>query len=561
MNIFKRLALLSGLLLSTQAWADTRASVNRTSIRADENVQLVVETDGRQAPDESLFNKDFVITARSTGRSLSYAGGNMRMSTRYEYELSPRRAGRIIIPPIRIGNDTTSALVVDVLNAVSGSGAGRSPNSAAASNTEDVFIRTTLETMQPYVQQGSLLTVRYYIGRSLIDAALDQPSAEGVTLTQVASDVQTSEIVNGRNFQVVTRRYWVVPDTAGRVRITGARLVGTTAGGFFDETFGDGIERVNAVGDTLELIVQPQPAAAAEPWLPLNDLRLRYTQVPDSEISASKPGRVTVEMVADGAMPADLPQLNLQADNAAQVYPEPATSKTELRNGQLVTTVTRAFSVLPTQGGEITLRMPAVPWWNIAAQRNESALLKAQRLHASGPAAASATASGPTGNATGANTASVAIFKRMWPAVVMTLGVLALGWVWAQRLRKGGSRPGDAVAPLAGREGALKAAPAVAAQPAPPSLDAALASGDLRRISAALCSQSRPPTGSLETVRGQLSNTRQQAAVARLQAALWGGADAAEALAALQSAFATPPEWVSESEKKGDAGLPPLYPT
>lgn len=559
MNFYKRIALLAGLLLTTHAWADTRASVNRTSIRADEDVQLVVETDGRQAPDESLFNKDFVITARATGRSISYANGRMRVSVRYEYALSPRRAGRIIIPPIRIGNDTTSALVVDVLNTVSG--AGRSPNSAAASNTEDVFIRTTLETRQPYVQQGSLLTVKFYIGRSLLDVAFDQPSADGVTLTQVASDVQTSENVDGRNFQVVTRQYWVVPDAAGRVLISGARLVGTTAGGFFDETFGDGIERVNAVGDALEMNVQAQPAGATEPWLPLRDLRLRYTQVQDTEISAAKPGRVTVEMVAQGALAADLPQLNLQADNAAQVYPEPAASKTELRNGQLVTTVSRAFSVLPTQGGEITLRMPAVAWWNVAGERNEAAQLTIQRLQASGPMAVGDAASGSAAGATGANAAPEALLKRMWPGLLIALGALALGLFWALRRSKGGSRPEDAPAPLAGRVDTAKEMPGVTAVPARQSLDAALASGDLRRIASALCASALPPTGSLETVRGQLSNARQQSAVAALQAALWGRADATEALAALRSAFSTQPEWVSETVKKDDTGLPPLYPT
>ncbi len=553
----KRLCALVCLvagLSSPMLLADTRASVNRTSIHADESVRLVIETDARQAPDETAFARDFVITARSTGRSVSYAGGRMRLSTRYEYELSPRREGRIVIPSLRVGNDNTSVLVVDVLSGSTSN--GRSPNDSAASSTQDVFIRTTVDSRQPFVQQGVLMTVRFYVGRSMIDAALDQPSIDGASMQQVASDVQTSENLGGRNFQVVTRQYWVVPDRPGRLRIPGARLVGTTAGGFFDEAFGDGLERVNAVADTLVLDVQPQPADAPADWLPLRRLALRYVTVPNSEVGAEKPGRVVIEMLADGAMPADLPSLNLDANNAAQVYPEPAESKFAIRNGRMITTVTRAFSVLPTQAGDIRLTVPPIDWWNTAERRHESAALAPQVLRVSGDATFSAdsnktTAAGKNVDAPRPVLRQVVIGSLM-AVVLAALGIVA--WIGIKRRSKTPS-------PTRSGRGHSLPADAPVDQMKPEPLSVALSSGQLPRIAAALCALSEPPTTRLEVIRARLANAQQQEAVNALEAALWGGADVEKALGLLRSAFSTKPEWVKGLPERDDTGLPPLYPT
>ena len=541
MKAFKLACLVLCLALSSTAWAETRASVSRTSIHADESVRLVIETDGNVAPDESKFNTDFVITARATGRSINYAGGRVRTSMRYEYELSPRRSGRIVIPSLRMGNDTTSALVVDVLDAAAGT--WRSPNSGAASTSQDVFIRTTVETTQPYAQQGVLMTVRFYVGRSMIDAALDQPAIEGASMQQVASDVQTSQVLNGRTYQVVTRQYWVVPDRAGIVRIAGARLVGTTAGGFFDEAFGDGIERINAVADTLVLNVQPQPSNAADPWLPLHDLRLRYTSLPQSEISQSQPGRVTLEMVAEGALPADLPELTLRASNGAQVYPEPAQTQSAVRNGRWVSTITRTFSILPTQGGAISLTTPAINWWHIENKRNERAQLPLQTLQvkASIPVSQAPDASDAK-SASDTLSTRLHMSMRAWIAGgVFALCVAVIAFlVWRRKTRR--DLP--------------KELPRVHI-----SLESALASGDLADISAALCASCIPPTDSLEVVRSRLAKPSQQEAVAALQAARWGSAATESVLDVLRTAFASKPEWVGMRHETRNNELPPLYPT
>ena len=69
---------------------------------------------------------------------------------------------------------------------------------------------------------------------------------------------------------------------------------------------------------TRRLQVQPIPANAPQPWLPLHDLKLRYAQVP-RQAKVGEAATVEIEVQADGASPAQLPQIGLAATDGVQV--------------------------------------------------------------------------------------------------------------------------------------------------------------------------------------------------------------------------------------------------
>jgi hypothetical protein len=102
--------------------------------------------------------------------------------------------------------------------------------------------------------------------------------------------------------------------------LPGARFRGQGVGGFFDDLFGDGRRALAADAAPRTLDIRPIPANAPQPWLPLNDLRLRYTAQP-SHARVGDAVNVTVEAVADGAVVSQLPELQLVPSGNAQVFP------------------------------------------------------------------------------------------------------------------------------------------------------------------------------------------------------------------------------------------------
>jgi len=90
----------------------------------------------------------------------------------------------------------------------------------------------------------------------------------------------------------------------------------------------------------------------------------------------------------------------------------------------------------------------------------------------------------------------------------------------------------------------------------------ALALGELDAIAFALLDAAPGVRAQhLADVAQRLNDPAQRAAVQALDAARWGGGDAASALTQLRSAFAHPPRWRDHrTADHRDDVLPPLYP-
>src|SRR5690606_30897119 len=123
-------------------------------------------------------------------------------------------------------------------------------------------------------------------------------------------------------------------------------------GGFFDDMFGDGQRPLRATGAPRALSVRAIPAAAAQPWLPLRSLSLRWTQGPgDAHVGAA--ATVTLEAVADGATASQLPAIELPPIAGAQVFPDPPRRDEAFVDGRPQATVTRSFAIVPSRAGAL----------------------------------------------------------------------------------------------------------------------------------------------------------------------------------------------------------------
>src|SRR5690606_11829436 len=126
--------------------------------------------------------------------------------------------------------------------------------------------------------------------------------------------------IGGRRYQVVERRYVLVPERSGRLELPPARFHGRGAGSWFDDLFGDGQRTLSAEGPRLVLDVKPVPDAAPRPWLPLHGLELRWRETPEG-VRAGDAATVELELVADGATASQLEPPMITVDQGGQVFP------------------------------------------------------------------------------------------------------------------------------------------------------------------------------------------------------------------------------------------------
>ncbi|MFP5373674.1 MAG: BatD family protein [Gammaproteobacteria bacterium] len=549
-GLFGLLLLLAGL----DARAQARAWLDRDRIAFGETATLNIEVEGSPgAPDYSALQRDFRLSGHSSTRRFESVNGRSVERSLYAVALQPRREGAIGIPALQVGGQRAPPLTLTVTPAAT----------APARAGEAVFVETEVDDPDPYVQQAVGVVVRLYYAVPLVSGQLDQDPPDGASLQRVGDDLRYNRELAGRRYNVVERRYLLIPERSGEVTLPGARFEGRGVPGFFDDLFNRGVgDALRARAAPRRLAVRPVPADAPQPWLPLHQLRLRYLATPQSA-RAGEAATVVVEMVADGAGAAQLPPLELQVGAGAQVFAEPPQADERFRDGRPQATVTRRFSLVPAQPGLLRVPGPVVEWWDVAGGQRRSTRLPALDLQVAPgqggfalPPAADVAAPAPADDADRWLRVP-GVQGRVHPWALATVGFAVL-WLLTLAWGLGRRRPASAPAPDAAGGDRAVAPRATAA------LRRALDAGDLGAVADALrtlAPEPEPAGGAgLEGIAAQLDDAAQRAALAALQQARWGGGDPAAARAALRKAFARGPRWRRPPAPAPAGPLPPLYP-
>ncbi|MBN6152312.1 BatD family protein [Xanthomonas sp. AmX2] len=557
-------AALLLLACALPAQAATRAWLDRDSIGADESVTLNIETDQTVgAPDYAPLRADFALSDEASSRQLQMVNGKVTSKSLFGVALTPRRDGVLEIPALRVGNERTEPLRLQVA-AAAPAPAGTTGGDPAQIGDADVFVQTVADDTGPYVQQSVGVVVRLYLGVPLSSGELDLDAPAGASLQRVGEDSQSRREIDGRMYTVVERRFLLVPERSGPLLLPGARFKGRGPSGFFDDYFGRGGElAARSAPQTLQ--VRAQPANAPQPWLPLHELRLRYTATPQ-RAAVGEAADIVVEATARGATQAQFPELPPPSVAGAQVFAEPPQYDERFVDGSPQLKVTRRYSVVPQNPGALSVGGVRLPWWDVKAGAARTAALPDLQLQVApgtgAPAPAPASVDAPAATAPADNaiapTPRPGASRALWlwmglAALFALLWVATLLWAWSRMRRL------PRLAPAAGN-GAAAAAPGPArATHGLPDLRRALDGGGLDEVAAVLCGMAG--VADLDAVQARLDDAAQREAVARMQRARWGGdGDLPGARAALRDAFRTGPRWRGADRRAVVDELPPLYP-
>lgn len=531
------------MLAASPVQAQTRAWLDRAQVGHGETATLNIQTDQSVASiDYAPLQRQFDVGGQTVRRSYQRSNGRSTAMSLFVVGIRPRGPGVFTVPALRVGNVTTAPLQLTVV----------APSVLPASGDADAFVETVVDAARPYVQQAVGVQVRLHYAVPLMSGQLEQDPPMGASLRQVGEDLTYQREIDGRRYNVVERRFLLIPERSGVLSLPGARFNGQTMGGFFDQVFDDGRKAVSAAAPVKRLDVQPIPSGVPQPWLPLHDLKLRYVQAP-TRARAGEAASVEIEVIADGATATQLPPVALADTAGVQLFADPPQVDEQFVEGRPRSVLRRRIAIVPLQPGAVSIAGPRIEWWDAAHGVARTAMLPPLQLQvAAGTAAATtSTDAAQPANAAGPGMPSgdaAQSWWRWWPWLLPVAGLLAAlgGWRWSRA--KGSVSETKRDAPLP-----------VAQVAAIPSLQEALKRGDLGVIAQALGVAAAMRSDDLDGVRRRLDDAAQVDAVMQLQAARWGDGDAASALAALRAAFAKGPRW-RKPTKASTSLLPPLYP-
>jgi hypothetical protein len=268
-----------------------------------------------------------------------------------------------------------------------------------------VFVRVETDVETPYVQQPVGYRVKMYYRQPMQRALLSEPRAEGASIERDGDDRRGAELVDGEPYQVIERRFLIVPQRSGTLTIEGPRLeaIMPAAGAADRDPFGDldawfggggfpgltgpaspGRRVIERVPD-LALEVRPQPPASTSPWLPAKSLELADEwESPSPRFEVGEPVTRILAIMAVGLTSAQLPSLQIETPEGVQMYA--GEERTEDLQGSAGPIALRSIEVtlVPTRAGPVTLPEIRLPWWDTVADMARLAIVPSRTIEVVG---------------------------------------------------------------------------------------------------------------------------------------------------------------------------------
>lgn len=407
------LAMVLALSLGQNAQAAAlNALINTQTVAIGDQFQLTVTTDATTGavPDLTPLQEEFEILGTSQSMRTQIVNGRQSQERSWIVTLAPREMGQLTIPALSAAGLTSQPLKVTVVE----------PSAMPKTQgLQGVTIEASVPDGSHYLYQEIPLVVRIETPMPLKRAELVPPSGSAFELTQNGQDRTSSLVKNGRPVSVIERHYHLRPQQSGVISVPpftirgevddpdarqgpfgrmpfGASMMqdfpfgGSGFGGsLFNDMFNPG-KPFAARTDSITLQVDGAAGANPGEWfLPAKAVELKSQWQPENpEFRVGEGITREISILALGARPEQLPDLDFAAPAGARIYVDDNTTDTFSSAQGTIGRRVITTSVVPTTGGAVTLPEITLNWWDTEAGESNTARIPAETIQVAGAGAA-----------------------------------------------------------------------------------------------------------------------------------------------------------------------------
>lgn len=374
-------------LLSSLAHANVVAEADRTRLSIDETLTLTISRDSNSffsKPDLDPLKNDFTVLGQSQSSNTQIINGSMTATTKWIVELAPKRAGKLRIPSLAVGNEQTAPISIRV---------DASPPPSTNNDGAPLYVETALDRQSVYVQSQLIFTIRIFWA---VEAQINEPDDPVVSdaLLEKLGDATYKKDINGQQYSVFERRYAIFPQKSGifeipSITVAALMPIRSHYSGFFDP-FGAQGKRVKLRSNSVRATVLEKPPTypGKAAWLPADTLSVeeQWSQNPQ-DLKVGESITVTITTTAKGLMATQLPPIAIAEADKIKLYQNTAEEKNSKDSTGVTGVRTETIALIPTEGGTLELPQIKIPWWNKQQQKVCYATAPAKRLVIHGSAA------------------------------------------------------------------------------------------------------------------------------------------------------------------------------
>jgi hypothetical protein len=251
------------------------SEVNKKTVALDDNIVLTVTVSGdaKDIPQPNIPQIDgFTIYSSGRSQNISIINGKVSSSLTYNYVLNPKSIGKYSIGAITVNykgqNYSTQPIQVEVTTAGTQSTLSQNSGTGTAntSNAKSVFVTTSVDKNNVYVNEPITLTFRFYSRVNLLsNPGYSPPSLVGFFAEDLPPQKNFVEAYKGVNYRVSEIKTALFPASSGKYTIGPAQVEcniqdfsNDDADDFFSGFFAQG-KSVRLQSDPIIINVKPLP--------------------------------------------------------------------------------------------------------------------------------------------------------------------------------------------------------------------------------------------------------------------------------------------------------------
>jgi hypothetical protein len=346
--------------------AEVISLLSDETIEELESVRLAIRHVGtRQSEtlDLTILERDFHVMGTNTNSQYQYINGKAESWVDYQITLQPKRAGTLTIPPIRVGNERSKAMRLEVRKLT---------NSTRAKIAALIFYEQEFSTTEVYVQSQLLMTRKlfYMDGVQLYGGQPGAPEIDDALVITLGENRNTISKRNGKSYGVIEQRYAVFPQSSGALVIPPIQLSASVR--LVDRgRVARKAVRVSTQSQQINVLPIPNEFPKDQPWLPALDLTLEQnfgasnSAANGKNIGVGENLQRTIELNVYGNTGAIAPPLlgDLDASKFKQ-YPSPALIEEDINGSTVVGIRIESSDIVAITPGSHLLPGIDVYWWD-----------------------------------------------------------------------------------------------------------------------------------------------------------------------------------------------------
>lgn len=374
---------------SITCWA-LEAKLTPNPIMKGESTELIISSDKPIGAPENLkeITQNFIISGSQQRQSAQFINGIGTTTYEVAFVLFPLKQGELKIPALKIGNEKTSPLTLEVVN---------TKHSEPNKDLPTMELTADVSDHTPYEGQTIFYTLTLTDGQGLVGGEIIPAKVENARLSQIGQDKTESIIKNGQRVHEIKRRYTLTPEKAGKIEVEPALFNGEVHyranrpnskhkffgfadasvlfDGFFNTT-----RPISFTSNPILLNVQPKPANIKGWWLPSSKVELTADyQIPQVvQVGDTIFGKFILS--AQDVNANDMPLPHLSDSENFRIYPQPEERTTTIQDDHLMGKVIVPFTLIPLKKGHIEIPELSVDWFNTLTKKQEKAFVPARSM-------------------------------------------------------------------------------------------------------------------------------------------------------------------------------------